>query len=119
MIMEQVFDYPEHDVHLNQYIIIEADGTLYVYRNWFQSFTPDTITSELEQGGFSVRHLEGDLAGQPYSEGSEWIGVVAQKMGLVLQVTQGFIVQPLEFLDGQIDGAFDRIALLLQVTFNL
>jgi SAM-dependent methyltransferase len=71
--------YPDLDLALDQYAIVEANGTLSVYRNWFRYFTRETITAELEAGGFTVRGLYGDLAGAPYDPGGEWIGVVAQQ----------------------------------------
>jgi len=79
LVLEQGFDYPEELIYLNQYIVVEADGTISVYRNWFQDFTPERLTAELERGGFTVQSLWGDLTGRLYTEGAEWIGVVALK----------------------------------------
>ncbi|MHB0857085.1 MAG: SAM-dependent methyltransferase [Anaerolineae bacterium] len=78
LVLEQGFAYTDQAIYLDQYIVIEANGRLAVYRNWFQDYTPETIVSELTQGGFAVESLWGDLAGMPYQEGSEWIGVVAR-----------------------------------------
>jgi SAM-dependent methyltransferase len=78
LVLEQGFDYPERSIYLDQYVVVDADGTLAVYRNWFQDYTPRAITRELEEGGFAVLGIWGDLAGTPYAEGSEWIGVVAE-----------------------------------------
>jgi len=79
ILLEEGFEYPELSVWLDQFITIEADGKVSVYRNWFQDYTPETITEELEQDGFSVKSLWGDLTGTPYVSNSEWIGVVARK----------------------------------------
>jgi SAM-dependent methyltransferase len=79
LVLEEGFDYPELSIWLDQYTVIEADGKVSVYRNWFQDYTPETITAELEQGGFSVESLWADLAGQPYTNGSEWIGIVTSR----------------------------------------
>ena len=79
LVLEQGFDYPEQSIYLDQYIVIEADGTLAVYRNWFQDYTPQAIASELEAGGFAVQGMWGDLAGTPYDPDTEWIGVIARK----------------------------------------
>lgn len=72
------FDYPEESIYLDQYTVIEADGTISIYRNWFQDYAPETITAELEAGDFTVRSLWSDLTGTPYAEDSEWIGIIAQ-----------------------------------------
>jgi SAM-dependent methyltransferase len=79
LVLEQGFDYPEQSIYLDQAIVVEADGKLSVYRNWFQDFTREAITEELEQGGFAVQSCWSDLAGAPYSEDAEWIGIIAQK----------------------------------------
>jgi hypothetical protein len=79
LVLEEGFDYPEQAIFLNQYTVIEADGKVWVYRNWFQDYNPESITEELEAGGFVVEGTWGDLIGTPYEEGSGWIGVVARK----------------------------------------
>jgi SAM-dependent methyltransferase len=77
LVLEQGFDYPEQNIYLDQFVVIEEDGTLSVYRNWFQDYTRQTITAELEAGGFAVQGVWNDLTGTPYAEGGEWIGIVA------------------------------------------
>jgi SAM-dependent methyltransferase len=62
LLLEQGFDYPELSIWLDQYTIVEANGNLSVYRNWFQDYTPETITAELLQGGFAVK-IRSDLTG--------------------------------------------------------
>lgn len=79
MVLEQGFSYPELKIYLDQYIVIEDRGAMVVYRNWFQDFTREMITEELEDGGFEVVGLWGDLMGNPCCEGDEWIGVIAEK----------------------------------------
>ena len=79
LVLEEGFDYPEQSIWLDQYTVIEADGRISVYRNWFQDYTPETISAELEQGGFSVESLWGDLTGTSHTPDSEWIGIVAHK----------------------------------------
>jgi SAM-dependent methyltransferase len=76
LLLQEGFEYPEQSIWLDQYTVIEADGSLSVYRNWFQDYTPETITAELSQAGFSVESLWGDLTGTPYTPESEWIGIV-------------------------------------------
>lgn len=79
LLLEEGFDYPEQSLWLDQYTVIEADGKLSVYRNWFQDYTPEAITAELSQGGFSVESLWGDLTGKSYTPESEWIGLITCK----------------------------------------
>ncbi|HLO34206.1 MAG TPA: class I SAM-dependent methyltransferase [Anaerolineales bacterium] len=79
LVLEEGFDYPEQSLWLDQYTIIEADGKISVYRNWFQDYTPETITAELSQAGFSIESLWGDLTGTAYTPESEWIGLVTSR----------------------------------------
>lgn len=79
LVLEEGFNYPEQSIWLDQYTVIEADGKVTVYRNWFQDYTPETITDELSDGGFSVESLWGDLKGEPYTPASEWIGLITHK----------------------------------------
>ena len=79
LVLEEGFDYPDQSIWLDQYTVIEADGKVSVYRNWFQDYTPESITEELSEAGFSVVSLWGDLTGLPYSPESEWIGVITDK----------------------------------------
>jgi SAM-dependent methyltransferase len=79
LVLEEGFDYPEESIWLDQYIVVEADGRVSVYRNWFQDYTPEAIRAELEQNHFAVQGLWGDLSGSPCVPESEWIGVIAQK----------------------------------------
>jgi hypothetical protein len=78
-VLEEGFDYPEQSIWLDQYTVIEADGKVSMYRNWFQDYTPATITEELSQSSFFVESLWGDLTGTPYTPYSEWIGLITHK----------------------------------------
>ncbi len=78
LVLEEGFAY-DNDLYLDQYIVIEENGKISVYRNWFQDYTPDTIRAELEANGFTVESLWGDLTGAPYQPDSDWIGVLARR----------------------------------------
>lgn len=77
--LEEGFDYPEQSIFLDQVIVIEENGKVSVYRNWFQDFSRETITGELEQAGFVVKSVWNDLLGTPFTKNTEWIGLIAQK----------------------------------------
>ena len=80
LVLERGFDYPEEDIYLDQYVVIENDGRVAVYRNWFQDYDRERISLELEEGGFEVQGVWDDLTGTPYSGGGEWIGAVAKRL---------------------------------------
>ena len=79
LVLEEGFDYPEQSIFLDQAIVIEENNKISVYRNWFQDFTRETITQELEAGGFTVQSVWKDLLGTPFTGDTEWIGIVAQR----------------------------------------
>jgi SAM-dependent methyltransferase len=79
IVLEQGFDYPEELIYLDQYIIIDEEDGVRVFRNWFQDFSADSIRKELEVGGFHVLGQYADLQGNSFTEDSEWIGIVAEK----------------------------------------
>jgi hypothetical protein len=78
LVLEQGFAYPD-DIYLDQYIVIEVDGKVSVYRNWFQDYTVERIQTELKANGFQVEGFWGDLTGTPFEQTSEWIGLVCKK----------------------------------------
>lgn len=79
LVLEQGFDYPDELIYLDQYIVIDAGHKVRVFRNWFQDYTAASITAELEAGGFAIQSLWADLAGTPFSETGEWIGVISRR----------------------------------------
>jgi len=78
LVLEQGFDYPDHDVWLDQYIVVD-DERVAVYRNWFHDYTLESIGQVLEKAGFEIMHVWNDLNGTPYEEGGDWIAIVSRK----------------------------------------
>lgn len=79
LVLERGFAYLD-DIYLDQFIALEPDGTLTVYRNWFQDYNPQRLTNELTAGGFEVTSLWSDLTGTPLTDDSEWIAAVATRI---------------------------------------
>lgn len=79
LVLEEGFDYPDQSVFLDQAVVIEESGKVSIYRNWFQDFTRETITAELEEGGFVVQGVWNDLFGTPFTEDTGWIGMIARR----------------------------------------
>lgn len=78
LVLEEGFDYPEESIFLDQAVVVAGNGRISVYRNWFQDYTRNTITTELEQGGFTVCSIWNDLRGTPFTPDGAWIGLVTQ-----------------------------------------
>ena len=79
MALEQNFNYAADDVTMTQYIVIEDDGDMKVYRNWYHYYSVETITQVLGKNSFVVKDVYRDLSGTKHNPETEWIGVVAQK----------------------------------------
>ena len=78
LVLEEGFDYPEASIYLDQAVVVEGNGRISIYRNWFQDYTRETITRELEAGGFAVCSVWNDLRGTPFTPDTGWIGLVTQ-----------------------------------------
>ncbi len=70
------FKYCTEKVILDKYSIIEESKTRTVY-NWLQYFSESSLRTELENAGLSLKHLYGDMTGNPYSPDSAEFAVVA------------------------------------------
>ena len=79
LVLEAGFDYPEQSIWLDQYTVIEVEGKVSIYRNWFQDYTPESISNELAHAGFAMKNLLGDLTGSPYTPESEWLGLLTSR----------------------------------------
>jgi 2-polyprenyl-3-methyl-5-hydroxy-6-metoxy-1,4-benzoquinol methylase len=79
LVLEQGFDYPEDDIWLNRYIVID-DKRVAVYNLWFHDYTLETIRPVLKNAGFEIAQVWNDMTGTTYSEGGESIVLVARKM---------------------------------------
>jgi cyclopropane fatty-acyl-phospholipid synthase-like methyltransferase len=72
------FKYDDEKVVLDKYTIVEAKRTRTFY-NWLQYFSPDILTREFSECGFSIEKLYADVAGSPFNPESDEFAVVARK----------------------------------------
>ena len=80
IVLEQGFDYPEHDTWLDQYTVISEDGEWKKYHMWFHDYSRQTITEVLTKNGFKAKLAWNNLDGEEYKAGGDWIAIVAQKV---------------------------------------
>lgn len=76
--LQMAFDYPEHDIRLDQFIIIDAQGCK-VYRNWFHDYSLASVEKVMEAAGFETAHVWNNLTGEEYSPDGDWIAIAAGK----------------------------------------
>jgi len=74
------FTYPEYNVVLDKYTIVEMDRTREIY-NWLQYFRPEDLHRELETAGFVIEETLKDVAGAPFDPQGDEIAVIARKPG--------------------------------------
>ena len=59
------FEYPEDQVYLDKYTIVQADSTWRVY-NWLKYYDVKSLTREVELAGFKVEEVFAGVAGGKY-----------------------------------------------------
>jgi hypothetical protein len=64
---------------MDQYVVIEEDGTLSLYRNWIRGYTLEQMRLLLKEHGFSIQTWAGFLTGQPYQNDSTHLAIIAKK----------------------------------------
>ena len=74
--IQRTFVYPKEYLTLDCYLIAEPSETWQIY-NWFQHFTPESIQAELQNAGFEIDQMVGDLCGEPLKPESNLIGIIA------------------------------------------
>jgi SAM-dependent methyltransferase len=72
------FVYPEEEVLLTRYVIVEGDRTRSIC-NWIQCFSPESLASELAGAGLAVECVMGDLTGRAFDPRSPQFAVVARR----------------------------------------
>lgn len=69
----------EDDIRLNQYIVIDKEDKIKVYRTWDHYYTKHTIIEELKKAGFEKIQVFSDAAGKPYDEESKTMCIMVEK----------------------------------------
>lgn len=74
--IQRTFVYPQELLSLDHYVIAEETETWEIF-NWFQHFTTDALRTELNEVGFTVDQVAGDLTGAALKTDGELIGIIA------------------------------------------
>lgn len=80
LVLERRFDYPDEHARLHQYVVVTPKGHR-VYRIYETLFSVERIRSLLTRHGFAVTDIYADLHGTALTEGTETLGIFAQKIG--------------------------------------
>ncbi len=72
-------DIYSEDVRLDQHVICDEQGQVDVIRNWFRSFTPESLLEETRAVGFASHEFYGDVSGTPYTQSSKTLCFIVEK----------------------------------------
>jgi SAM-dependent methyltransferase len=71
--------YEEVETFVEQFVVMDQEERIEVYRNWNHCYSKQTITPLLESAGFKELFFATDVAGKAYSGDSETLCIVARK----------------------------------------
>ncbi len=74
--IQKSFVYQDQRLSLDRYVIVEPNETWQVY-NWFQYYTPESIEAELQETGFTITKMVGDLTGERLTADGDLVGIIA------------------------------------------
>ncbi len=74
------FRYEVERVVLDKHTIVERERVRTVL-DWHQHYSPETLAAELEESGFEVEEVHGDVAGTPYDADGDEFAVIARRLG--------------------------------------
>lgn len=75
----QTFFYEEQHLILDQYLILDEEGIVRVYRIWQRTFNLEMLENYLGRVGLKIQTVWSDLTGTPLTEDSPSFAVVAVK----------------------------------------
>lgn len=92
LVLEERFVTPGKDgtqLACDQYVVVDAGGQgdgedgggpgrVTTYRMWFHDHTPESLTAVLTAAGFAVEQVWDSLAGDPLTDGGQWLAVLAR-----------------------------------------
>ena len=78
-VFSAIHKYFTENLYLEKFTIYEEKQVNKVY-NWLQSFTPEELTTEFVSNGFAILDFFSNIAGDPFSDESKEIAVVAKKI---------------------------------------
>ena len=75
---QNTFKYEEDKVVLDKYTVVEESRTRVVY-NWLQYFDHEVLKNEVEDRGFKVEAILGDVAGEEFAPASQEFAIIATR----------------------------------------
>ncbi len=79
LLLSEVFKYPKSNVLLDQYVVIDDDSCIDVYRIWDRAYSIKSMSQLLAKNNFSDLEFYADLTGNEYREDSKTMGIIVRK----------------------------------------
>lgn len=79
LLLSNTYRYEKASVLLSQHVVIDESGEVRTYRIWEHWFSSQSISLELDEGGFDIVWVGSDLQGSPFVHESGSMGIVARK----------------------------------------
>lgn len=79
LVLEQTFHYEQANVFLDQYMVLDQDGSSATYKIWDHYYSREAITRLMQEWGYQVMDIWSDLTGQPYEEHTKCLGAACKK----------------------------------------
>jgi len=79
LLFTEKIKYPQHDVLLTQYFVLDNNSNFDIYRIWDHAYTKDSISHVLTNAGFRALQFYGDIMGSEYSDNSKTMAIIAKK----------------------------------------
>ncbi len=75
---QNTFRYEDEKVVLERYLIVERERQT-EYFNWFQHYSLESLSAEVESAGLVVEDVYGDVAGEPFDPSLPEFALVVRK----------------------------------------
>ncbi len=79
LLFTEKIKYPEQDVLLTQYFVLDSNSNFDIYRIWDHAYTKHSISQVLSNAGFHAMHFYADITGSEYSDNSKTMAIIAKK----------------------------------------
>jgi len=80
VLLTEKIKYPQHDVLLTQYFVLDSSSNFDIYRIWDHAYNKHSISQVLTNAGFHAMRFYDDIMGSEYSENSKTMAIIAKKV---------------------------------------
>ena len=79
LLLTEKIKYPDQNVLLTQYAVIDENSKIDIYRIWDHAYTKHSISKVLSDAGFNDVRFYADITGSEYSDNLKTLAIIAKK----------------------------------------